>query len=215
MHNQDVYPPAAQPPVNNTPEPGHNEGLKSILATVLLIAAAPLIAVIFTMFVFQSYEVDGPSMQSTLQHQDRLIVYKLPRTISRVTKDDFMPKRYDIVVFSRQETVSDSFSSHESSKQLIKRVIGLPGERVVVNNDQLTVYNKEHPEGYSPDSGNEYAKSITVTPGNIDVVVPPNEVFLAGDNRTNSLDSRYFGTVPTSDIVGKLVMRLWPDSKTF
>lgn len=214
MHNQDVYSPPSQLPVDNTPAPDHNEGLKSILATVLLIAAAPLIAVIFTMFVFQSYEVDGPSMQSTLQNQDRLIVYKLPRTISRVTKKTFMPKRYDIVVFTREELASDGFTS-EGNKQLIKRVVGLPGERVVVSNDKLTVYNKEHPEGFDPDGGKQYAKTITVTPGNVDLVVPPNEVFLSGDNRTNSLDSRYFGTVPTSDIVGKLVMRLWPESKTF
>lgn len=203
-----------QSPVAKPSSSNENEGIQSVIATVLLIAAAPLIAVLFTMFVFQSYEVDGPSMQNTLHNQDRLIVYKLPRTISRITKHAYIPKRGDIVVFSRKELAGDNLTSG-GSKQLIKRVIGLPGERVVVNNDQLTVFNKEHPTGYSPDAGNEYAKSISITPGNVDLTVPQNELFLAGDNRTNSLDSRYFGTVPASDVVGKLVMRLWPSSKSF
>lgn len=197
-------------PVNHPPK--SHEGLWSIIGTILLLVAAPLIAVVFTMFIFQSYEVDGPSMQHTLEHQDRLIVYKLPRTVSRVTGKPYIPKRGEVVVFDRAELAD---SSHEGGKQLIKRVIGLPGDRVVVRNGQLSIYNVEHPNGYNPDEGMPYASNITTTLGDVDLVVPENELFLVGDNRLNSLDSRYFGTVPVEDVVGELVFRLWPSSQSF
>lgn len=191
----------------------HRESLKSILSTVAIIAAAPLVAIILILFVFQSYEVDGPSMQNTLHNQDRLIVLKLPKTIARISKHPYIPKRYDIIVFTRSEL---SFgSSSASDKQLIKRVIGLPGERVVINGGHVTIYNQSHPGGFNPDANTNYQDNVANTQGDIDLTVPANQVFVMGDNRGNSLDSRYFGTVPSSDIVGQLVLRLWPGSEVF
>lgn len=209
-----------QPPVPPVPteptteEIPKREGVWSIVGTILLIVAAPLIAVLLTLFVFQSYEVDGPSMQQTLQHQDRLIVNKIPKTMARITNSHYIPGRGDIIIFERKDLATGDFA-HEGSKQLIKRVIGLPGDRVVVTNNQITIYTKDRPEGYNPDEGTDYAESISITSGNVDLVVPEGEVFVAGDNRTNSLDSRFFGTVPSDEIIGKLVLRLWPNTKTF
>jgi signal peptidase I len=186
------------------------EGIKGILSTIAILIIAPLIALSLTAFVFQSYEVDGPSMETTLQNQDRLIVYKLPRTIARITGNDYVPKRAEIVIFTRQ----DSFEFGSSKpRQLIKRVIGLPGERVVVTGGVLTVYNSEHPDGFQPDKIAPYGKVIQSTAGEVDVTVPEGEVYVCGDNRPQSLDSRSFGPVPVKDLVGRLSLRVYPFNK--
>jgi len=179
--------------------------------TLAILIIAPLVALTLTAFIFQSYEVDGPSMQTTLQNQDRLIVLKLPRTMARITGHAYVPHRGDIVIFNKNDLTELGGSSE--NKQLIKRVVGLPGERVVVKNGTLTVYNKDNPNGFQPDKTLPYGNVIVTTPGDLDVTVPPNQVFVCGDNRTNSLDSRYFGPIPLKDIVGKLVLRIYPFDK--
>jgi len=185
-------------------------GWKSVVSTIAILVAAPVIAIILVAFVFQSYQVDGPSMETTLQDNDRLIVLKLPSTWARITRKPYVPKRGDIVIFHQNQGL-DAFA--EQGKQLVKRVIALPGERVVVKDGQVIVYNKEHPEGFQPDKTLPYGKVIVTTPGNIDMTIPEGEVFVCGDNRTNSLDSRSFGPVPAKDIVGKLALRIFPLSK--
>lgn len=177
-------------------------------STIAILIAAPLVALTLTAFIFQSYEVDGPSMETSLQNRDRLIVWKVPRTIARITNHAYIPERSDVIVFVKHG-VYESGSSRE--KQLIKRVIGLPGDRVVVSEGKITIYNKEHPDGYNPDLNQEFSQNIaSVTTGNVDIVVGEGEVFVCGDNRTNSLDSRAFGTVSADDIVGKLTFRIFP-----
>lgn len=182
-------------------------GLTSIFSTIGILLAAPLIAVALTAFVFQSYEVDGPSMQQTLQNHDRLIVWKMPRTISRLTNNTYIPKRGDVIIFVRHDLLEEG----GKEKQLIKRVVALPGERVVVRDGKITVYNLENPDGFNPDINREFSSSIqTPTNGEIDLVVPAGEVFACGDNRVNSLDSRVFGPIPGRDIIGKMVLRIFP-----
>jgi signal peptidase I len=191
------------------PEP-QNEGLRSIASTLLILIAAPLIALALTAFVFQSYEVDGPSMETTLDNRDRLIVLKAPVTVAKLSRDPYIPERGEIIVFTKPGTLQ---FGEDGEKQLIKRVIGLPGERVVVNDGSVTVFNSEHPEGFQPDRTLPYGDIIGRTPGRVDITLPPNEVFVMGDNRTNSLDSRAFGSVESKDIVGTLAMRILPLSK--
>ena len=190
------------------------EGVKSALSTIAILLIAPLIAVFLTVFVFQSYQVDGVSMETTLSHNDRLIVWKLPKTWSRITSHQYVPKRGDVVVF-----VEPSLGrfGQDPSKQLIKRVLGLPGERNVVKNGSLTVYNNEHPEGFQPDKTLPYGNVIKTTTMDNEWVVGKDQLFVAGDNRSNSLDSRTFGPINTNNIVGKLVLRLLPlsDLKKF
>ena len=96
---------------------------------------------------------------------------------------------------------------------MIKRVVGLPGDRVVVKDGTLTIYNKQHPDGFQPDRTFPYGSVITTTSGNTDLVVAENQVFVCGDNRANSLDSRSFGPVDAKDIVVKLAFRVYPFSK--
>jgi signal peptidase I len=205
-----------------TPSPSENDGSvvytsssnksswQGVLSTILLLALAPLIAWGLITFVFQSYEVDGPSMETTLQNQDRLIVLKTDRTWARITNKHYIPERGEVIVFVKSDV--REFGTPQE-RQLIKRVIGIPGDRVVVNEGAITVFNKEHPEGYNPDTGTEYSKSIYTTSGSVDLVVPEGELFVAGDNRSNSLDSRSFGTIRSDDVVGRLIFRLFPINK--
>jgi signal peptidase I len=181
---------------------------RSALSTIAILIAAPLIALFLTAFVFQSYEVDGPSMETTLQNRDRLIVWKVPRTISRIIKKDYAPARGDVVVFVKHGLYEEGSNAE---KQLIKRVVGIPGDRVVVQDNQITIYNSEHPNGYNPDLGEDFSSTIIQpTTGDDEVTVGKNEVYVVGDNRGNSLDSRSFGVVSTHDIVGRMVLRIYP-----
>lgn len=196
--------PAPSPPPQH--KPSKQDGARTLISSLGLLLLAPVVAFILTAFVFQSYEVDGPSMQSTLQNHDRLLVYKLQRTVARLTHHNYQPNRGDIVIFNHPEATDLG----SSNRQLIKRVIALPGERVVVKDGTLTVYNSAHPEGFSPDATMPYGKVIGQTPGDVDLVVPAGTIFVCGDNRGNSLDSRYFGPVALEDVVGKLGVRIYP-----
>jgi signal peptidase I len=188
----------------------HVDNMRSILTTLAIIIIAPIIALFLTAYVFQSYQVDGPSMESTLMNNDRLIVYKMPRTWARITGHPYIPQRGNIIVFSEKGLNADIPGQ---TKQLIKRVIGLPGDRLVIQNGVITIYNKQHPKGFDPDKTLPYGKDIPTTTGNINITITKNEVFVCGDNRTDSLDSRVFGPVPVQNIIGKLVLRVLPVNK--
>jgi signal peptidase I len=196
--------PLKQPANAKSPK---KEGWRNVASTISILLIAPLVALFLTAFVFQSYQVDGPSMETTLYNSDRLLVWKVPRTWARITGHNYIPKRGDVIIFTERDL--SEFGS-DGGKQLIKRVIGLPGEHVVVSNNSVKVYNKQNPGGFEPDTTLHYGTVIKNTNGDVDLVVPDQHVFVMGDNRTNSLDSRAFGPVATQDIVGKLVLRVWP-----
>lgn len=200
----------------NGPGEKPHESVRSIISTVGILLLAPIIAILLTAFVFQSYQVEGPSMETTLQNNDRLIVWKMPRTWARITGHQYVPNRGDVVIFN-QSGLADLGAG--SDRQLIKRVIGLPGERVEVSNGVITVFNKEHPEGFQPDQTLPYNKDdvIPETSGELSVVLGDNQIFVSGDNRPESLDSRNFGPVDLDQVVGKLVLRMLPANniKTF
>lgn len=188
--------------------------MHSAASTIAVLLIAPLVAIFLTAFVFQSYQVDGQSMETTLSHNDRLLVWKVPKSWSRITGNPYIPQRGDVVVFVDKELGS---FGQDTSKQLVKRVIALPGERVTVKDGKVYVYNKENPEGFVPDDTLPYGEAIQETIGEKDVTVPEGSLYVLGDNRANSLDSRSFGPIDANDVVGKLVMRVWPlgNTKTF
>ncbi|HET6924435.1 MAG TPA: signal peptidase I [Candidatus Saccharimonadales bacterium] len=207
--------PKASGPINMdippAPEPDHSKGtsaLREFLSTVGVLVAALLVALGLIAFVFQSYQVDGPSMQQTLHNNDRLIVWKLPRTWARITGHQYVPKRGDILIFTESGL---SAYGQTDTKQLIKRVIGLPGDRVVVKNNVITIYNKQFPNGFQPDKTLPYHNQITEpATQDVDVTLAKDQLFMCGDNRTNSLDSRFFGPINTNQVIGKLVLRVLP-----
>lgn len=182
-------------------EPPKKEG--GILSLFITIVIALILVQIINTFFLQSYRVFGSSMSSTLESDDRLIISKFGKTFAKSTGKKFEPKRGEIIVFQ---------SPIDSEIQLIKRVIGLPGERVVVANGKITVFNKENPQGFNPDDA-PYGANLPVTSGRVDITVPKDHIFVSGDNRqgSNSLDSRNeLGTVPEENIIGTLLVRIWP-----
>jgi len=197
---------------NETP-PKAPHRIRSTLSTIGILLLAPLIAVLLTAYVFQSYQVDGPSMQNTLHNNDRLIVWKLPRTWARITGHAYVPKRGDIIILT--ESGLSNYGDTQDTKQLVKRVIGLPGDHVVIKNNVITIYNKQHPDGFQPDKTLPYGKNGAIPPttNNVDVTLSSTQLFVCGDNRGDSLDSRIFGPVELNQVIGKLVARIFPVSK--
>ncbi len=208
--------PTASPgttPLTEPPEePSKRPVWREVASTLGILAAAGLVALFIIAFVFRSYEVDGPSMQTTLENADKLVIWKVPRSWAGVTGHPYIPKRGDVVVFDEK-----GIDGGQDDKQLIKRVIGLPGDRVVVKDGSVTIYNKEHPEGFNPDKTLPYGQNIPATTGERDDKLGPDQIFVLGDNRPVSLDSRVFGPIQANQIVGKLVIRVFPlnDAKVF
>jgi signal peptidase I len=194
-------------PQQNRMRVASKRGWRNIASTLSILLIAPILAIFITIFVFQSYEVYGMSMETTLQNGDRLIVQKFSKNWSKVRGKEYIPQRHEIVVFDKPTFLSNSSGDVD---HLIKRVIGLPGERVVLSNGRYTIYNKENVEGFNPDGGEEYAKDILNTPGEVDITVGQGEIFVSGDNRSNSLDSRNFGAISVETLTGIATIRFVP-----
>jgi signal peptidase I len=194
--------------VSNGSEPKrHHSGWREFFSTAAIILGALVVALFIISFVFRSYQVDGPSMETTLQNDDKLIIWKVQRSWARITGHDYIPDRGDVIVFTENGL---SQFGQDDSKQLIKRVIGLPGDRVVVHDGKFTIYNKAHPKGFNPDATLPYGNDIPNTPGNVDVTLGEHQLFVSGDNRPDSLDSRTFGPINADQVIGKLVVRVFP-----
>lgn len=147
-------------------------------------------------FVAEARYIPSGSMLPTLQINDRLIIDKVSYRFSN-------PVRGDIVVFNptaelERQKFQDAF---------IKRVIGLPGDRVEVKAGKVYVNDKVLAEKYIDEAPQYNWKSTELTP---DGIVPEGHYLVLGDNRNNSYDSHYWGFVPKDKIVGKAVVRFWP-----
>lgn len=173
--------------------PGRRHGRKrQIIEWVVVIVAAAVTAVTLRAQVVQAFEIPSLSMAPTLRVGDRVLVNKLGARFGEID-------RGDIVVFKRPPG-----AEKEAIKDLIKRVIGLPGDTVSSRDGKILINGKVLDEPYLPVGTNSVlAEEASVAPG---------RYWVMGDNRTQSRDSRFFGTIPRSAIIGKAFVRIWPTS---
>lgn len=183
-----------------------HQGLKDILGIIVFILAVLIGAALINQFLFRSFSVSGPSMEPTLFTGDRLIVNRVPVTWAHLQAESYVPERGQVIVFRNPHWRPGSLDEY-----IVKRVIGFPGERVTVNNGVLRVYNDENPDGFLVDQQHPGATSPTA--GTVDVIVPPAELFVAGDHRQEgfSLDSRDgLGTIPYRELIGPVSLKIYP-----
>lgn len=171
--------------------------IKEIFQWIQYIIAAVIIALLIRAFIFEPVLVDGHSMDNTLNNGQRLIEYKLGYFFSP-------PKRGDVIVLQYQKGILKYLPLPDPKEiDYIKRVIGVPGDEVDFKDGKVYINGKELNE--------PYAKGRTLPLGmKVPAVVPPNNVFVLGDNRENSSDSRRIGFIDYSRIRGKATIRIWP-----
>lgn len=165
--------------------------LKSVLSTSLYFLIVLLVIFGVITYVGQRIQVVGSSMSPTLENGDYMLVDKLSYKLKN-------PERFDIVVFPYE---------YEDDTNYIKRIIGLPGERVFIDEEGSIFINGELlPEGYG--------KEIILNPGRAyeEILLGEDEYFVLGDNRNNSMDSRdpNVGNIKRSKLIGKAFMRVFP-----
>lgn len=189
------------------PRPSRNRRLGEL---GLLLAVAVVVVVMLKSFVAQAFYIPSPSMVPQLRVNDRVVVSRLAYRLHP-------PRRGDVVVFAAPQVsrhgstnpvvevvrgAGEAVGVAQSHTELIKRVIALPGETVQARNGQVFIGGSLLDEPYLP--------AGTVTSSFGPVVVPHDSLWLMGDNRGNSSDSRVFGPIRTSTIVGRTIWRMWP-----
>jgi signal peptidase I len=199
-------PPTTGPPVVDVPPdapPDNPSPTRWIKEAAVVVVVAVLVAVLLRAFVVQTFFIPSGSMEPTLQIGDRILVNKLSYHFHGVD-------RGNIVVFSRPPTEN---CGGPEVNDLVKRVIGLPGDVISLSNGYVDVDGKKLDESWLPAS--EQGITVAGPAGNSSNLarpyrVPADNYFVMGDNRTDSCDSRYWGPINRSLIVGKVELRVWP-----
>lgn len=163
--------------------------LRGVLEWVAILGVALLAAVVIRQFLLQAFYIPSASMEHTLEIRDRVLVNKLSYRLHAV-------RRGDILVF--KPPASDG----GGERDLIKRAVGLPGDTVEGRDGAVFVNGKRLDEPY-------LAKGVTSS-SFAPQQVPPGHVWMMGDNRANSRDSRAFGPVPKQNVVGRAFIRVFP-----
>lgn len=168
-------------------------GLGSFVVEMVKVALIALVIILpVRYFLIKPFYVNGASMEPNYFNSEYLIIDEISYRLHE-------PARGEVVVFHYPPDPKEYF---------IKRVIGLPGERVAVKDGQVTVFNQNNPEGVTLEE--PYLEPEVRTAGEADVTLGPDEFFVLGDNRNASLDSRRFGAIKKQDIVGRTWLRGWP-----
>ncbi|MBU4348489.1 signal peptidase I [Patescibacteria group bacterium] len=170
--------------------------MKAFLLAFWEVAEIVLIAVVTVFFIrtflMQPFLVSGASMEPSFSTGNYLLVDEISYRLGS-------PERNDVVVFQYP---------NDPSTYYIKRIIALPGERIVLKDSEITIINSQYSEGIILEES--YLKSGLRTSGNIDVVLDEDDYFVMGDNRNVSYDSRSWGSLSKDNIVGIVRLRLFP-----
>ncbi len=184
------------------PDPGGGDGegrekeggILSFLGELpVLILTAVVVAWLIKTFLVQPFYIPSSSMEPTLLPGDRVLVSKLNYRFRE-------PRREDVIVFMAPER-----GQSEQQQDFIKRIVGTPGMEIEVDGGRLVVDGEPKKEGFTrPDRPTSTFGPFTV---------PPDSVFVMGDNRANSKDSRFFGPIDDDDIIGKAFLVYWPPDR--
>ncbi len=176
--------------LDDAPSPPPKSRVRNAVEWVVIIVGALLVALVVKTFLLQAFYIPSLSMAPTLDIQDRVLVNKLSYDLHDIN-------RGDVVVFKSPRTDAGE------TKDLIKRVVGLPGETIETRDGRVLVDGTELDESY-------LEPGIGPGPPVDRQVIPDGHVFVMGDNRPNSKDSRSFGAIPESLVVGRAFVKVWP-----
>jgi len=184
--------------------------LRSVLEWIAVVVGAVLVALLIRTFVAQAFYIPSESMEPLLAKDDRVVVDKLTYSSEDV-------RRGDVIVFHKPTT-----DPVDGVPDLIKRVVGLPGDSIVISEGDVYINGMRLDEPYLPPGSFTAQGAGTPTPGATSTaprcgtddpcVVPEGHVFVMGDNRSNSKDSRWpeVGYVSSDQLVGRAFVRVWP-----
>jgi signal peptidase I len=187
-----------QPPVTST-----NNGAQILREWVTVLVVALVIAITVRTLILQQFYISGPSMESTMYQDNRVLVNKLSYRLHDI-------HRGDVVVFDRV-TVDGEIVQHDD---LIKRVIALSGEKISIRDCKVFINGELLGESYL----NEFDLAQTAledrcrVPVMEEMTIPENQLFVMGDNRPQSFDSRMFGPIEQALVVGRAFVIIWPFS---
>lgn len=182
-------------------EPTAKTGMGAIREWITVIGVALLIAFVVRGFVLQQFYISGPSMESTMFQNNRVLVNKLSYRLHDI-------HRGDVVVFDRVTTDGVEVQHDD----LIKRVIGVAGDTVSISNCVVSVNGSEVDEPYlnDYDLAQSNPEDRCRVPEMVSTIVEPGHLFVMGDNRPQSFDSRMFGTIEEDLVVGRAFVIIWP-----
>jgi signal peptidase I len=181
--------------------PSANSGLQLVREWVTVLVVALVIAITVRSLILQQFYISGPSMEATMFQDNRVLVNKLSYRLHDI-------HRGDVVVFDRV-TVDGQVVQHDD---LIKRVIALGGEKISITDCKVFIDGKLLPEPYL----NDYDLAQTVVedrcrvPMMDEMIIPDDQLFVMGDNRPQSFDSRMFGPIEQNLVVGRAFVIIWP-----
>lgn len=161
--------------------------MKKIFDWIITIALAVLLSLGVRTYIAEARWIPSPSMLPTLQIGDRLLIEKVTLKLNGIS-------RGDIIVFEAPQ-------ASKLEQVMIKRVIGLPGDTVSIRNSVVYINGTPLEEPYELEKPKDDFKPYKI---------PENSVFVMGDNRNNSFDSRYWGEVPVDHVIGKALVRFYP-----
>ena len=156
-----------------------------------IVVIALVIVIPIRYFIFQPFFVRGQSMEPSFENGDYLIIDELSYHFLE-------PQRGDVIVFKYP---------HNPSQRYIKRIVGLPGEKIEIQAGSVMIYSQD---GSWVLDEKEYLSQGLKTPGEVEVFLDENDYFVLGDNRPLSSDSRSWGPLERKDIIGKVLIRAWP-----
>ncbi|NES82001.1 MAG: signal peptidase I [Moorea sp. SIO2B7] len=177
---------------NSKPASENSSFRKEVWENIQVIVIALLLAFLIRMFVAEPRYIPSDSMVPTLEQGDRLVIEK-------VSYNFHPPVRGDIVVF--EPPVQLQMQGYGKDQAFIKRVIGTEGQKVAVLNGTVYLDNQPLPENYIAEPPKYQLEPVQI---------PPNHLFVMGDNRNNSNDSHIWGFLPEKNVIGRAFLRFWP-----